>query len=374
MFLALIYFYSFALISYVANNSIRGREKRKRFETVACFLLLFVFFGFRDLPILNDTAHYYEHFYDVLNDGQVSLGNILQYNIYDRFSVGYQIYERFVGMVFQHPYMIICISSLIITSSFIYFARTHTTKISFFIFICLTTFMLNVYSGLRQGLATCIFLFAITALEKKRTVIYFLLILLAMSFHSSAIILLILPILRKVPLNKLTIVIVAIATIILALGINYFVELAGLDDTVYFDVNNGRKTLPIGSIINSLILLFILLFSFRLRSSLSITNNSITSLYWWVAIITLVFSILDTQFPILGRFCMYFNAVVYIMFLYYVEKINVVKERKFVTSFMILFLMFRMAIILGLKPEWYHMDDYSFYDFSVEVHETRLGY
>ena len=33
------------------------------FQLVACFILLFGFFGFRDITILNDTSHYYGFYF-----------------------------------------------------------------------------------------------------------------------------------------------------------------------------------------------------------------------------------------------------------------------------------------------------------------------
>lgn len=374
MFLPLVYFYSFVFLGYIAKSTIKLPYKRVRFEIIVCFILLFVFFGFRDLPVLNDTAHYYEHFDDVLKEGDVSFSTIFHYNIYDRFSLGYQIYERIIGAVFGHPYMIICISALIITISFLYFAKVHTKKVSFLIFMCLTTFMLNIYSGLRQGLAVCIFLFALILLEKKKFLLYYVLVLLAFTFHTSAVILFVLPILMRVPLNKFTIFITISIALASAIGINYLVELAGLNETNYFDVNKERASLPIGSILNSLVLFFVIVTSYRLKVQLSVSNNETTSLFWWISLLTLFFSFLDTQFPILGRFCLYFNIIVYTLFLYYINMIKHYNTRQLLSLLLVFFLLFRMGIILGLKPEWYHLDSYAFFDFSTEVHDTRLGY
>ena len=240
--------------------------------------------------------------------------------------------------------------------------------------MCLTTFMLNIYSGLRQGLAVCIFLFALILLEKKKILFFYVLVLLAFTFHTSAIILFILPFLMRIPLNKFTILITISITLASAIGINYLVGLVGLNETNYFDINKERGSLPIGSILNSLVLIFVIVISYRLKVQLSIKNNETTSLFWWISLLTLFFSMLDTQFPILGRFCLYFNIVVYTLFLYYIKKIKDCIRRELLSSLFIVFLLFRMGVILALKPEWYHLDPYAFFDFSTEVHDTRLGY
>ena len=374
MLLALIYFYSFALLSYLAKNSIKTPKKRVRFEVIACFIMLFSFFGFRDLPALNDTSHYYEHFEYVLRYGDISFSKIFKYDIYDRFTIGYQIYERLIGAIFNHPYMIICISALITTISFLYFARKHTERVSFLMFMCLTTFMLNVYSGIRQGLATCIFLFALIFLERGRTIVFYALVLLAITFHPSSVVLLFLPVFQRIPLNKITILMVVFVTLMAIIGIDQLVGLTGLDEMNYFDVNNERESLPIGSILNSLVLLMIIFITYRIKEKLSIRNTDTSSLFWWISILSLFFSVLDTQFPILGRFCLYFNIVVFALFLYYVDQIRNYKTRKIILVSVVCFLMLRIWVVLEFKPEWYHLEPYTFYDFSIKLHDTQFGY
>lgn len=374
MLLALIYFYSFAFLSYIARDSIKIPEKRVRFETIGCFILLFGFMGFRDLPVLNDTAHYYEHFEDLLLGSEVSFSNIFRYDIYDRFSIGYQIYERFIGAVFGHPYMIICVSALITTISFLYFAKLHTEKVALLIFMCLTTFMMDIYSGIRQGLATCFFLFALIFLERERTLVYYALVFLAYLFHPSAIILFILPVLQRIPFNKMAILLTVVATLAAIIGIDYLVRLTGLNEMDYFDYNKERETLPIGSMLNSMVLLFFVVTAYKIKVSASIKDNATISLFWWIALLDLFFSVLDSQFPILARFCMYFNTVTFTLVLYYFSQIKSLKTRRMIYTLVVCFLMLRIAVVLVYKPEWYHFDPTAFYDFSIKVHNTRLGY
>ena len=373
MIIALLYFFAFVMVNNYSKSTIRYYRNRRQFETIACFILLFFVFGFRDLPILNDTAHYYEHFQNVMSEGVMSYSTLSNYDIDDRFSAGYLIYERLIGVLFGHPYMIICVSALIISISFVYFARTHTTRISLFLFMCVTTFLMNIYSGLRQGLAICIFLFAMIALEKKRIILYYALVILAFSFHSSAIILFIVPLLERIKINKTIIVLFIIVTIIFATNISSFV-VGRAEFADYSEINNERKSLPIGSILNTFVPFLMILFSYRIKQRYSVKMDERSRLYWWLSLLTLFFGLLDTQFAIMGRFCLYFNVFVYTLFLYYIGQIKYVHSRKLITFFVIFCLMLRMIIILSVRPEWYHIDNYAFYDFTQKVHETRLGY
>lgn len=88
----------------------------------------------------------------------------------------------------------------------------------------------------------------------------------------------------------------------------------------------------------------------------------------------LFFSVLDSQFPILARFCMYFNVVTFTLFLYYFSQIKSFKTRRMISALVVCLLMLRIGVVLVYKPEWYHFDPTAFYDFSIKVHNTRFGY
>ena len=56
MSVIILFCLSFLLVEYISWH-FKGEKVQKNTQIVMCFLLLFIFFGFRDLPILNDTAH-----------------------------------------------------------------------------------------------------------------------------------------------------------------------------------------------------------------------------------------------------------------------------------------------------------------------------
>ena len=118
----------------------------------------------------------------------------------------------------------------------------------------------------------------------------------------------------------------------------------------------------------------IIFITYRIKEKLSIRNTDTSSLFWWISILSLFFSVLDTQFPILGRFCLYFNIVVFALFLYYVDQIRNYKTRKIILVSVVCFLMLRIWVVLEFKPEWYHLEPYTFYDFSIKLHDTQFGY
>ena len=62
MLIIVLYFFSFVVVALV-SRIFKNAGTRKLFEIVLCFCLLFGFFGFRDITVLNDTPHYYGTYY-----------------------------------------------------------------------------------------------------------------------------------------------------------------------------------------------------------------------------------------------------------------------------------------------------------------------
>ena len=130
------------------------------------------------------------------------LDSVFEIDRFDRFEYGYQIFENILASIFKNPYSIIITSALIITLMNIYFIKKYTSQIAITVFVFLTQMILLFqYSAIRQALAICCFYVAFKYLLEGRLLRYFLLILLATSFHTSAIVLCFVPLLKKVPFN-----------------------------------------------------------------------------------------------------------------------------------------------------------------------------
>ncbi|MBR6843043.1 MAG: EpsG family protein, partial [Prevotella sp.] len=62
MAIIFIYFALFLGVHYI-SKTFSNPGKAQLFQLAACFILLFGFFGFRDITVLNDTSHYYGFYY-----------------------------------------------------------------------------------------------------------------------------------------------------------------------------------------------------------------------------------------------------------------------------------------------------------------------
>ena len=161
MSVIILFCLSFLLVEYISWH-FKGEKVQKNTQIVMCFLLLFIFFGFRDLPILNDTAHYYRHVRPLFSNTPFDNTPWYTFDSSSNFEEGFQIFLRIIGLVIsKEPYSLIIITSFITTASLLWFLNKSTSHVAFAVFVLMTsTLLLGCYSAIRQSLAvsvSCIF-------------------------------------------------------------------------------------------------------------------------------------------------------------------------------------------------------------------------
>ena len=113
MIIIAIYYLLFFIL-YWNNRHRKNTDKNAISHLCALsFILLFVFFGFRNITVLCDTPHYYSSLRD-----KIDIVKSIPWYYFDmliRFEPGYQIFETIHAKLFVNPYSIIISSSLIIT-------------------------------------------------------------------------------------------------------------------------------------------------------------------------------------------------------------------------------------------------------------------
>jgi hypothetical protein len=372
MLFILFYFCLFLLVDILLKYLNCSRSQKSNIQILLCFILLFVFFGFRDLSVLNDTSHYYEY---VLNSTKYDSfwKEPFYHTDKQRFELGFQVFVRLLGKhVCSHPYTIILVPALITTIVNLFFLKKYTSSIALACFFQLTnTGLLSQYSAIRQGLAIAIFSIAFIFLLKNKTIFYVLFILLASTIHSTAIILLVVPIFKKLNLNKRTITIFFIITIICSICLNLLFNTLGYSSSTYYLGAISRETIALASILNSLTVALFLLGCFYIRKKYNIYGGNS---FWWMGFLDVFFNIMAIQFPVMTRFSIYFYPFTIILFLFYMNSITNKRTRNRFLYFFVLFMFLRIVFILSLKNEWFHLYPYSFFDFGKDYHETSLGY
>lgn len=177
--------------------------KKEKVALLFAVIFLIIFYGLRG-DYGNDPPHYHEDF-DKITDN-LSFEGIRDSEM--RFEPGWLI----LNLIFKpFGWQALLFSLTVIQfGSICWFILKYSDKKQYYILLFLYLFnpnlMLICLSMLRQALAMSIWIFAIQYLIQKRYIKFVILILLASSFHSSALILLsmlVLPLINKLDNNKI---------------------------------------------------------------------------------------------------------------------------------------------------------------------------
>jgi len=381
--MAIIFFY-FALflgVHFLSRRFVR-RGAARLMQLVACFILLFGFFGFRNITVLNDTPHYYGAYYQLTHLRNYVESSIFTYRILLSFEYGYQVLQHaLIKYVSKEPFTIIIVSSLIISWGNIKFVSRQTRHIALALLMMLLSGVLFDQNCLiRQSFALMLFYAALPYLKQERWKPYVALVGCAAFFHLSALVLLILPILQRIRICKRNVAIIFGIALLISVTVYEIFNLAGLGETKYFLMNIKRDTFPIGAVLDGSWMLLLLLTCLWLYKKMGMTSYDKTT--FWIGVSGLCVCIITPSFLSFFRLNIFVWPIIYLTFFRFVDADDPMTEygaqrqcqplrRQLMTTALAL-LAVRMAMILIFRNEWYHLIPYSFYDFSDRFHGFNM--
>ncbi len=363
-----------------------SQKNRVNFQIVCCFVVLFVFFCMRDLPILNDTGHYYGSQYKLLSRPNFDEESVFKpYMRTDRYEYLFQVWSRFIAKyIWGDAYAIIFVTGLLVTISNLWFIRKFTdhigcTMVLIFLFLC---FM---YSANRQAYAIMLFFLSFKHLLKREYLKYYIYILIAYFFHRSAWILAIVPIFGIVKLRARNVSLLFAATIILAIFIYPILIQIGLEENFYFKSNTQREAFPLAALLNVIFNALILVMIWYITRKYG--KSDLPDIVSWCSILCVAIGITSVPFLIFGRYAIYFEIIMLLQFVHMVYETNLKKRvhvkkigfstrwsRNWMMNTMIIISIIRIIVILIYREGWYHLVPYDFYDFKEGFHNFRFGY
>lgn len=360
MELFVIFAMFFIIIEGSFTDSIKwlSANKKKLILSIIFFIQLFIPAGLRSVSVYNDSLSYASHFQVISPD------SLFDINFLERFEIGYQFLENFIYLYLsKEPLALFFITSFFIQSSFMILFYRYSKNIWFsvFLFFGLTHYFF-VVSGIRQGLAIAIFNFAIPYLLAKRWVPYYLLILLSAQFHSSAYILLLIPIFYHIKLTYKR-VFLFLAFIV---GFYFFLDKIlevffsffpnyGIDYTSKERISESKT----GGILILITYVIGFLFVNKKINLNSENKESNVMMFFYLALI--MFLVLSLKFSILIRFTHYFMPFSIILLSNSICEIKNIMNRFVSYLFWVLFLIVQIYVILSYKPEWFMVIPYKFY-------------
>lgn len=342
------------VLGLILKPSLKSQNRKKYLILVWGVIILIS--SLRSFKVGRDLeSHYYDSY---LKISQIPMSKAINIIGYEN---GYIIFNKIISNLFSNPQWFIAINSIIvfgITAVFIY-RNSENIVMSTFLFITYNTWFMDL-TMLRQSLAIAICLVAVQIFNGKkneiiRYILFILLICLARTFHSSAIIMLIYIILEKIPLKKISFILVVLTTIISsALSSQIFQIASSVLSTSrnYADFySNSESALNFTSIYSVLVCVAVLLLSYfyiinnKKADANNCSNKYITDSHLiYLIVILLLCKVMRIRINIMGRIAEYFVPFLWILLPRVVNRISN-KNNKIFIEFMI-YLLFSTAFIL----------------------------
>ncbi|MBR7030530.1 MAG: EpsG family protein [Prevotella sp.] len=352
----------------------------KLFQLVACFILLFGFFGFRDITVLNDTSHYYGFYYQKAHVLNYRNEPVTTFHLLDSFEYGFQVFIHIlIKYVSKEPYTIIWFSSFVLTIGELWFINKYThdiAKVCFYMLIAGLFF--THYCIIRQALALLFFYMAFVCFEKGKILKYYLLILCACLFHLSAIFLLFLPIIIRTRPTKRNAFIAIGLSLLFTMTIFEILALLGLREHPYYQAAVQKEALSLVGLADCALMIFVLFVCIFIRKRSNAPTPSST--YFWIGVIGFCISLVALVLYPIARINEYLWPLILIHLLRYIDP-NAMKTpytqrvegtRNLIRLFVIAVFLIKLIGINTFRPEWLHIEPYQFYDFSKKDHTYNL--
>lgn len=323
------------------------------------FIPLFILAGWRDITIIPDTDAYTFHFlYGVPNEKP-----FYKINIEDRFENGFLLYEKFIhDVITNSPLYFNVINAFVLLFVIFCFFKRHSecAWLTLFLFITLRL-CISELTTLRQSLALLTGLVGYEALVKKKDLLFVFLILIAMTFHSSAYFLFIYWFIFRIKPNHSFYFWSTILTLFSFFFFGYllqsFVEVV---DPKYYEnsINNNMISLfGIMTALESASLFAIVLFLYTKNENKTLLDKQ---LLFFTFVYVLV-SIMSIRLFILYRMLFYILPFIVIYISNLVYRIPDKQKRHVMTFIVLSYATFTFLLYYHFYPEYFNIYPYKFY-------------
>lgn len=183
------------------ESSTGGQNSKKRqnafFLVVASFFLVLIL-GFRSeyngRDLHNSLGTGYFYFYDIINED--SFLEILQNfgkKKYANFEIGFVLFCKFIGTLCSNHQIMLFASAFvsIVPVGYYIYKNSKNPWLSMMVYTALPFFGPAYFSAIRQGMAIGLVVLSFELIKQKKLLSFVLVILLASTFHSSAIVVLV---------------------------------------------------------------------------------------------------------------------------------------------------------------------------------------
>jgi hypothetical protein len=191
--LLFLWLFFYLIISSLSNH--KENSKLRKWYTVISGGLLFLIMGLRHFTVGGDLKQYLA----IYN----SIPTVLSDNLFSNSEWGYYVFIKILKMLSVNDQGYIIIISLVISFSFSVFFYKYSRNLflSFFLHLTIGLFSMSM-SGIRQTIAICLILLAFKYLLNNRLFGFIFAVLLASTFHNTALVFLPVYFLKKINITK----------------------------------------------------------------------------------------------------------------------------------------------------------------------------
>lgn len=209
LILLVLFFYPLVGKKYFIQNGLKIKKNNNIYIIVVSLVLVLVL-GLRGLTVGIDTINYYNLFTYVKNMelNQLFVGISFEY--------GYRMLQYVIGLAFnEYQFLLICVASfyILVVSHHIY-KYSKNPNLSYILFI-LYGFYTFAFSTTRQTIAIAFIMIAYEFIDKRQLLRFLSFVLIAASFHITALIFIPSYWITKFKFNKFTISLFAIITLLM---------------------------------------------------------------------------------------------------------------------------------------------------------------
>ncbi len=265
---------------------------------ISIFIMFSLIEGLRSFEVGNDTEKYLQ-FYNMTNNMKwldITLSKVWS------LEPGFGLLMKLCSTFHFPPQLYLFIVAIIINGGLMYFIYKNSDNVfmSTIIFMGAEFFSLS-FTALRQLIATVIVLNSYNAIKQKKVIKFFLIILLASTFHKTALIFLPVYFLKDIKINKKTII-VGICLLILA-QIFLLPLITFLTEKIY---TSSYIKADGSGIIQTLVILAYLLFGYLLYRNKFKNNEHSDDILFIIMYIAFLIQSLAYRISMINRLMWYF--------------------------------------------------------------------
>lgn len=330
----------------------KSKRNSNLFLFIIGFGLIFIS-GFRTIDIGVDTLQFCTNYVKIAGCGSVNEALAVT-----RYESGFVLFCYLLTRVSSNYQLLLFFSSFIITISILDFIKNNSQDIALSVYFYITMSFFGMYMNImRQALAIAIFLWIYDKYYKDGKFIkYSIGVLIASSFHSTALVLLMLPLISKINFKPKMILLMSVGSILLfaferqiITKIAFFTGYYGyLTKANYFEANY------FGALILFLVNLLLFSFCFIQRNQLNNREENLLK----VSFVSLLLTLCTVQISIVGRIAEFFNIFNILLIPNVLCVSNNIKNKGIFKLGIIVFLFIFWIVIAIYRPEWYGVVPY----------------